>query len=225
VATLPVSETTLESQSAAVNTITDIEDQENAVPMAPIEESDIAIEEEQHYNAGSIGHSHTEVDNKSNSHDYPLIASILLGDFFHNFTDGIFLGNAWLFCERHVAYAMVAATLYHEFAQEFADFCLLTRHCGLKVSSALVLNFVSGTSVMMGGFLILAADMTPEATGITLAMSAGVYVYVATSECLPRIQENRENKTFRNRMVFMLFFSLGAVPIGLVLINHSHGCE
>ena len=61
--------------------------------------------------------------------DWGLSISILLGDAFHNFTDGIFVGDAFFFCERSVGFAIVAATLYHEFAPEVADFCLLTQHC------------------------------------------------------------------------------------------------
>ena len=159
------------------------------------------------------------------TYDYQLIGSILLGDSFHNFTDGIFVGNAFLLCDRRMAYSIAAATLYHEFAQEFADFCLLTHHCGLDVGPALLLNFLSGLSVMLGALLILSIDFSAETMGIILTLSAGVYLYIAGTECLPRIQEHPENKTIKNRLIFIFCFALGAVPIGLVLINHSHGCE
>jgi len=174
-----------------------------------------------HCNANT---SAPQVEAAKNKYNYQLIGCIILGDFCHNFCDGIFVGNAFLFCERQVAYAIVAATLYHELAQEFADFCLLTRHCGLRVVPALVLNFVSGLSVMLGAFVILMVDFSNQAMGVTLAVSAGVYIYIAASECLPRVMEHDENKTVTNRMIFMLCFAVGVVPIGLVLINHSHGC-
>lgn len=157
-------------------------------------------------------------------YDYPLVASILLGDFFHNFADGIFLGNAWLFCHRHVVYAIVAATVYHEFAQEFADFGLLTHHCGLRVLPALVLNFISGMSVVAGGLIVLAADLNDSMMGATLAVSAGVYMHVAASQCLPRIQEHHENQSLKNRLIFLVCFAIGCIPIGLVLLNRNDGC-
>jgi len=75
-----------------------------------------------HCNANT---SAPQVEAAKNKYNYQLIGCIILGDFCHNFCDGIFVGNAFLFCERQVAYAIVAATLYHELAQEFADYTSL----------------------------------------------------------------------------------------------------
>jgi zinc transporter ZupT len=154
--------------------------------------------------------------------NYKLAISLILGDGFHNFADGIFLGNAFLLCSRSVAYAIVGATIYHELAQELADYFLLTTHCGLKPLSALCLNFLSGLSVVLGVVVIFALPIGATATGCILAISAGVYVYIAASECLPRIEQ--EIKGHFDRFSSMLCFTLGAVPIGLVLLSHGH-CE
>eukprot|EP00957_Ditylum_brightwellii_P151011 11499078-Ditylum_brightwellii.AAC.1 len=72
-----------------------------------------------------------------------------------------------------MAYAIVAATVYHEIAQEVADFFLLIGHGGLRVIPELCLNFVSGLSVLLGGIIVLSANLTVESTGVLLAMSAG----------------------------------------------------
>ena len=85
-----------------------------------------------------------------------------------------------------------------------------------------MLNFVSGLSVMFGVILILAMDVSRMATGCILAVSAGVYVHVAASECIPRIE--KEVKCCKDRAVSVLCFVVGAIPIGLVLLNHGH-CE
>jgi zinc transporter ZupT len=154
--------------------------------------------------------------------NYKLAISLILGDGFHNFADGIFLGNAFLLCSRSVAYAIVGGTIYHELAQELADYFLLTTHCGLKPPVALVLNFLSGLSVMLGVVVIFALPVDATATGCILAISAGVYVYIAASECMPRVEQ--EIKSYFDRFSSMLCFTLGAVPIGLVLLSHGH-CE
>ena len=151
-----------------------------------------------------------------------LAGSILLGDAFHNFTDGIFIGNAFLLCTRSVAYTIVATTIYHEIAQEVADHFLLIHHCGLSRVMAVALNFASGFSVMLGVVLVLSLDLSEKATGILLAMSAGVYLYIAASECIPRVQPHLIFAA--DTLVFMMCFMVGAVPIGLVLLNHGH-CE
>ena len=73
--------------------------------------------------------------------NYGLALSILLGDAFHNFCDGIFVGVALSLCDSGTAYTIIAITLYHEIAQELADYFLLTKHAGLKPVVALSLNF------------------------------------------------------------------------------------
>lgn len=157
---------------------------------------------------------------KNKKINYRLAASLFVGDLLHNFADGIFIGTAFNLCDRSVAIAVAAATVYHELAQELADYFLLTEHCGIPPVKALILNFLCGLSVVFGVILILALDVSNMATGCILAVSAGVYVHVAASECIPRIE--KELKTFKDRAVSILCFVIGAVPIGLVLLNHGH---
>jgi zinc transporter ZupT len=159
---------------------------------------------------------------QGSSVNWGLATSILVGDGIHNFTDGIFLGNAFVLCSRDIAYTLVATTVYHELAQEIADFALLTHHCGMSTRQALTYNFFSGFSVLFGAIMILALDLSEAVTGSLLSMSAGVYIYIAATECIPRIQA--AHKDTNDTLMFLLCFIIGAVPIGLVLLNHGH-CE
>merc|ERR1711862_1039901 len=80
-----------------------------------------------------------------------------------------------------------------------------------------------------GAIVIVAGDVSVHATGVVLAFSAGVYIYIAAAECIPQIQEFDEslaNHISRSKRSFYQLLSVfcficGAVPIGLVLINHS----
>jgi len=56
--------------------------------------------------------------------NYKLANSILLGNAFPNFADGIFEWTAYLVCSNGVVYAFVAATFYHEMAQELTEWLL-----------------------------------------------------------------------------------------------------
>jgi zinc transporter ZupT len=125
-------------------------------------------------------------------------------------------------CSRDIAYTLVATTVYHELAQEIADFALLTHHCGMSTRQALTYNFLSGLSVMLGALLVVALELSEAFTGGLLSVSAGVYIYIAATECIPRIQAAQ--KDAKDTLVFLILFIIGAVPIGLVLINHGH-CE
>jgi zinc transporter ZupT len=152
--------------------------------------------------------------------NWNLAVLILLGDAVHNFADGIFLGTAFLLCSSSVAWGIAGATIYHELAQELADYFLLTTRVGLKPLLAFSLNVLSGLSVMLGVVVIFLVPVDDTATGCILSISAGLYVYIAASECVPGIELAIKNRC--DRLSSMLCFTLGAVPIGLVLISHGH---
>ena len=49
-----------------------------------------------------------------------------------------------------MGWGIFLATVYHEIAQEIADFAILTSpEVGLSVGKAMLLNFLAGTSVCM----------------------------------------------------------------------------
>ena len=152
--------------------------------------------------------------------DYTLCSSILLGDGLHNLGDGIFVGTAFLLCSNKVAYSIALSTVLHELPQELADFFLLTRHAGLSICTALALNFLSGITVVIGGLLVLFSEPSMPSVGIILAVAGGVYVYVATTEVHPKINEAIETKA--HHLLGSLGFVLGDTLIGLVLIDHQH---
>jgi zinc transporter ZupT len=172
----------------------------------------------------------SEIPSLVQTKNIPLAISLLVGDFFHNLSDGFFIGTSFLLCSQSIGWAIVASTIYHELAQEIADYILLTTHCGLSSVVALVLNFISGCSVLLGVVIVLSIDLDESSIGAILSVSAGVYLYIGVGECIPRVQAvlrtpnvPRREKLQRT-LIFFVFFVFGAVPIGLVLLNHGH-CE
>jgi zinc transporter ZupT len=154
--------------------------------------------------------------------DWGLCGAILLGDAFHNFADGIFLGSAFLTCGSAVAISVLVSTLYHEIVQELADFLVLTKHAGLSIPLALLFNFLSGFSVMLGGIVVFAVQLSDLGIGALLSISAGVYIHIAAVECMPRVVD-----AMKSRLDYLFAFGMfaaGAIPIGLVLLAHQH-CE
>jgi len=73
---------------------------------------------------------------------------------------------------------------------------------------------------MLGGIIVLAGDLSEETQGILLAMGGGVYVYIAGSETIPRMESYLRSR--KDRALSLFFVILGAVPIGLVLLDHKH---
>lgn len=84
--------------------------------------------------------------------------------------------------------------------QELADYILLTGKGGISPPVALVLNFISGLSVVFGTIIIFSVDnLSNEAVGLLLAFSSGVYLHIACAECTPAIYAHA--KTGKERCV------------------------
>ena len=153
--------------------------------------------------------------------DYSIISTIFIGDFFHNFSDGIFIGAAFQMCSATVAWTIVLSTVFHEFAQEIADFIVLTKKAKLPVMHALIVNAISGLSVIVGGIVIGAQDMKDSTVGMLLAFGAGNYIYIAAAELYPTFHEFPKHS---HKLMGLMLFALGAAAVGLVLLDHEH-CE
>jgi len=179
-------------------------------------------EEEEENNADDEEALTENEQEEQNSIDWGLAGSLIIGDFLHNFGDGIFIGAAFFGCSKSLAWTIVGITVYHEIAQEISDLLLLTRFAGFSLLQAIVVNFLSGTSVIIGGLIILAIDVGDVALGVIFAISSGIYLQIALAECSPRANANMN--TTKERLLGLLMFTIGVVPIGLTLLNHNH-CE
>ena len=144
------------------------------------------------------------------------LMSLIAGDFFHNFTDGIFIGAAFQ-CNTSLAWKIVAVTVAHEVPQELADFAVLTNSLGFSVPMALVYNVISGSSVMLGGITVMAAQVSDLDTGMLLAYGAGNYIYCATVHMFSQGSKNILHDVKR-----LIAFAVGAIAIGLILLDHEH---
>lgn len=149
--------------------------------------------------------------------------AILVGDALHNFADGIFVGAAFKTCGASMGWAVVGASVAHEVTQELADYFVLTGVGGMSTKSALLCNFLSGLSVVLGGIIVFSMDVADSTVGLILCFGAGAYLYIAGAECIPRAF-HADKLSAKVKAMSGVCFVLGAICIGLVLLNHSH-CE
>lgn len=187
-----------EQNTTSMDVVATEEDPEGDVEIVKVGESDV---------------SKTTVEDKET--EFVILFSMIMGDFFHNFSDGIFIGAAFN-CDASFAWKMVGITAAHEVPQELGDFAILTGKLGYSTPVAILYNVVSGLSVMLGGIVIMAADVGSKDTGMLLAYGAGNYLYVA---CVHLFTEVKEVKEMALRL---LWFCIGAVAIGLILLDHEH---
>eukprot|EP00965_Chrysotila_dentata_P070148 2316765-Pleurochrysis_carterae.AAC.1 len=132
-------------------------------------------------------------ETNSNGGRVRVLIGILVGDFLHNLCDGIFIGAAFAFCGSSTGWSVAISTVVHETAQEISDFMLLTSPSAgnLTPVRALALNFLSGFSTLFGVLIITYNDVSDVAVGLILVFGAGVYIYVAACECMPRVRCKR----------------------------------
>ena len=93
-----------------------------------------------------------------------------LGDFFHNFADGLVIGIAFLYCDISFAWKIVGISVAHELPQEPADVHVLVNKAGLHWSTVTIFNVFSGSGVIMGACLPYLMDIGSELQGVLLAL-------------------------------------------------------
>jgi len=150
-----------------------------------------------------------------------LFAAVIIGDAFHNLCDGFFIGAAFKACGPSFGWTASLSSILHEIPQELADYSLLTGSLGrLPAWKALVFNFLSGLSVMIGAIIVTEVDVGNTGIGVILAFGGGVYLHVAAVECVPRMYA--KGLSNQVRLLSMAMFVLGTIIIGLVLLKHEH---
>jgi zinc and cadmium transporter len=93
--------------------------------------------------------------------------SILVGDGFHNFTDGLLIAAAFL-ADPALGWGTTLAIIAHEVPQEAGDFAILLA-AGWKRGRALLWNGVSSLTAVAGGIIGYFASTTP-ATGFPTSL-------------------------------------------------------
>ena len=122
----------------------------------------------------------------SDNHPHPLGAMNIVGDFFHNFLDGLVLANAFLVSPT-LGLGAAIAIFIHEIPQEISDFGILL-HAGYSRIKAIKLNFLSSLSAFLGAAIVLIFQHNWQTANL-LAFTAGGFIYIATADLLPEMQK------------------------------------
>jgi len=120
-------------------------------------------------------------------HSYTYL--ILVGDFLHNFVDGIILALAFL-VDVKLGIATTIAVMLHEIPQEISDFGVLI-HGGMHPRRALFYNFLVSLSTIFGAVLTyLLGNVFAPFLPFALALIAGNFLYLAMTDLLPELHEH-----------------------------------
>lgn len=145
---------------------------------------------------------------------------IVIGDSFHNFTDGVIIASAFL-ADVKLGIFTAAAIVAHEVPQEVGDFLVLL-HSGFSKTKALLLNALSSLAAVAGallGYFMLssAQEWVPR----VLAIAAASMIYVAVADLIPGLQQRTR---LGESLAQVAFIALGILTMwgGHLLVGHAH---
>lgn len=139
----------------------------------------------------------------------------LVGDIIHNFIDGIIVAGAFVVDIRLGLVTLFAVAL-HEIPQELSDFAVLL-YAGFRKRKAIFVNFLAGVAAVVGGIVgYFLTSSTETLVPYLLAIAAGGFLYIATSDLVPEIKK-QDNLNKSMQATFMLILGIGlAFIIGVI---------
>ncbi|MBI2074621.1 MAG: ZIP family metal transporter [Candidatus Levybacteria bacterium] len=121
---------------------------------------------------------------------------IIIGDTVHNFIDGIVIAATFM-VNIPLGIVTTIAVAAHEIPQEIGDFGLML-HKGLARKKIIIVNILSAAVAFIGAITTyLLGNVLEGYIPIFLALTAGFFIYIATSDLIPEIHyENSSNTNF-----------------------------
>ncbi len=175
---------------------------------------DLDAEDPPHGHAGDEAHTHPH----AHSHAHPQqgeALSILVGDAFHNFTDGLLIASAFL-TDPALGWATTLAIVAHEVPQEASDFAILLG-AGWSRMRALFWNGVSSLTALAGGVLgYFAMDRTQAWIPYIITIAAASFMYIAISDLMPRLKHQHKGVFWHGLLV------VGGLSVAILGSGHSH---
>ena len=140
----------------------------------------------------------------SGEHPHPFAYMNLFGDAVHNFIDGLIIAGSYI-VGPSLGVATTLAVVFHEIPQEIGDFGVLI-YGGFKKSRALLFNFLSALTAILGAFTSLGLSLFMKDFILFLVpFAAGQFIYIAGSDLIPELQKEYEpSKSMLQLAVFIL---------------------
>ncbi len=145
---------------------------------------------------------------------------ILIGDAFHNFTDGIVIAASFL-ANFGVGLAAGITIIMHEIPQETGDFAILLNN-GMSKKKALIYNLLSSSATIPSAIIsYFVLDIFQTTVPFFLAISAASFLYIALSDLTPQLHQKTESKEILKQLILVV---LGILIMVLVIFlgGHNH---
>ena len=143
---------------------------------------------------------------------------VIIGDGFHNFTDGLAIAAAFV-ADTRLGIVTAIAIIAHELPQELGDFLVLM-HSGFTKRQALFWNMVSSLATLVGAVLAYFLLQAMETYAyIFLCLAASSMIYVAIADLIPGLHRRT---SLKDSLAQFLLIGLGVGSIMLVHIFIGH---
>jgi zinc and cadmium transporter len=137
-----------------------------------------------------IGWRHCHIPT-SKEHPHTFAYMNLVGDAVHNFIDGLIISGAYL-NSVPLGVSTTVAVIMHEIPQELGDFGVLL-YAGFSPRNALLFNLVSALTAVLGAVFALYLGVYVKClTEILLPFAAGNFIYIAGSDLVPELKDQKD---------------------------------
>lgn len=141
--------------------------------------------------------------------------SILIGDAFHNFTDGLLIAAAFL-ANPTLGWTTTLAIIAHEVPQEAGDFAILLA-AGWKRMRALFWNGVSSLTALAGGIVgFLTLERALHWVPHILTVAAASFLYIAVADLMPRLKREQQAIGWHGLLL------AAGIAVVVFVTGHSH---
>ncbi len=160
------------------------------------------------------GHSHHTREQGSESSAW----MIIIGDAFHNFTDGLAIAAAFV-ADIRLGILTSVAIIAHELPQELGDFLVLI-HAGFSKRRALFWNMMSSLATLVGAILAYFMLQAFESYAyIFLCLAAASMIYVAIADLIPGLHR-RTSLNDSIAQFTLIGLGIGSIMLVNVFVGH-----
>lgn len=175
----------------------------------------VALLRHSHHHEGDGHHHHHGHDREAAGRSG---LTVLVGDTFHNFADGIVIAAAFL-ANPHIGLVTALAIAAHEIPQEVGDFIVLL-NAGFSKIRAFAFNLLSSVAAILGGLVgYFLLDQMSSWIPFVLVIASSSFVYIAVSDLMPQMQRRPR---WKESLVQMVLVAAGITAIFFVT-RSAHG--
>lgn len=147
--------------------------------------------------------------------------TVLVGDTFHNFADGIVIAAAFL-ADPHIGIVTALAIAAHEIPQEVGDFIVLL-NAGFSKARAFAFNLLSSVAAIIGGLVgYFLLDQMSGWIPYVLVIASSSFLYIAVSDLMPQMQRKPR---WRESAIQVVLVAAGISAIVFITngVHERHG--